>query len=155
MWDHPRPGLEPVFPALAGRFSTTAPPGKPRSIYSFPSVFNSHSLLGKSYFLSLALSTLHKLAPNYLCRIFSQYSTSLLQQLNWSIYRIREVLCRILHYEQGSNVAATSLTCELSKWWALVEETNKIEMIFQLWNIHKREQMGSKGRVACPYFPSI
>ena len=27
--DPPRPGLEPVSPALAGRFSTTAPPGKP------------------------------------------------------------------------------------------------------------------------------
>ena len=29
MWDLPRPGLEPVSPALAGRFSTTAPPRKP------------------------------------------------------------------------------------------------------------------------------
>ena len=29
MWDPPRPGLEPVSPALAGKFSTTAPPGKP------------------------------------------------------------------------------------------------------------------------------
>ena len=29
MWDLPRPGLEPVSPALAGRFSTTAPPGNP------------------------------------------------------------------------------------------------------------------------------
>ena len=29
MWDPPRPGLEPVSSALAGRFSTTAPPGKP------------------------------------------------------------------------------------------------------------------------------
>ena len=29
MWDLSRPGLEPVSPALAGRFSTTAPPGKP------------------------------------------------------------------------------------------------------------------------------
>ena len=28
MWDLPRPGLEPMPPALAGRFSTTAPPGK-------------------------------------------------------------------------------------------------------------------------------
>ena len=27
--DPPRPGLEPVFSALAGRLSTTAPPGKP------------------------------------------------------------------------------------------------------------------------------
>ena len=33
MWDLPRPGLEPVSPALAGRFSTTAPPGKPLSLY--------------------------------------------------------------------------------------------------------------------------
>ena len=30
MWDPPRPGLEPVSPALAGRFSTSAPPGKPQ-----------------------------------------------------------------------------------------------------------------------------
>ena len=29
MWDPPRPGLKPVSPALVGRFSTTAPPGKP------------------------------------------------------------------------------------------------------------------------------
>ena len=29
MWDPPRPGPEPVYPALAGRFSTTAPQGKP------------------------------------------------------------------------------------------------------------------------------
>ena len=40
MWDLPRPGLEPVSPALAGRFSTTAPPGKPckaflKTIYIF------------------------------------------------------------------------------------------------------------------------
>ena len=32
MWDLPRPGLEPVSPALAGRFSTTAPPGKPLNV---------------------------------------------------------------------------------------------------------------------------
>ena len=29
MWDPPRPGPEPASPALAGRPSTTAPPGKP------------------------------------------------------------------------------------------------------------------------------
>ena len=29
MWNLPRPGLEPVSPALAGRFSSTVPPGKP------------------------------------------------------------------------------------------------------------------------------
>ena len=35
MWDLPRPGLEPVSPASAGRFSTTAPPGKPHPIFFF------------------------------------------------------------------------------------------------------------------------
>ena len=41
MWDPPRPGLEPVFPALAGRLSTTEPPGKPHSSFLkiFPSVY--------------------------------------------------------------------------------------------------------------------
>ena len=31
MWDLPRPGLEAVSPALAGRFLTTVPPGKPKT----------------------------------------------------------------------------------------------------------------------------
>ena len=29
MWDLPGPGIEPMFPALAGGFFTTEPPGKP------------------------------------------------------------------------------------------------------------------------------
>ena len=33
MWDLPRPGLKPVFPALAGRFPTTAPSGKPAYVF--------------------------------------------------------------------------------------------------------------------------
>ena len=39
MWDLPRPGHEPVSPALAGRFSTTAPPGKPNPGYSYLTIF--------------------------------------------------------------------------------------------------------------------
>ena len=35
MWDLPRPGFEPVSPALAGRFPTTAPPGKPLTSSTF------------------------------------------------------------------------------------------------------------------------
>ena len=46
MWDPPRPGLEPVSPALAGRLSTTAPPGKPHLspflfIFFFSDPYNS------------------------------------------------------------------------------------------------------------------
>ena len=40
MWDLPRPGLEPVSPALAGRFSTTVPPGKPVSPIQNSKCFN-------------------------------------------------------------------------------------------------------------------
>ena len=42
MWDLPGPGLEPVSPALAGRFLTTAPPGKPYT--SFKVIFSSEVL---------------------------------------------------------------------------------------------------------------
>ena len=35
VWDPPRPGLKLVSPALAGRFSTTAPPGKPYLCYFY------------------------------------------------------------------------------------------------------------------------
>ena len=35
MWDLPRPGLEPVYPAMAGGFLTTAPPGKSLKLLFF------------------------------------------------------------------------------------------------------------------------
>ena len=35
MWNPPRPGLEPVSPALAGRLSTTAPLGKPLGFFFY------------------------------------------------------------------------------------------------------------------------
>ena len=35
MWDLPRPGLEPVSPALAGGFFTTTPPGKSDTFFFF------------------------------------------------------------------------------------------------------------------------
>ena len=40
MWDLPRPGLEPVSPALAGRFLTPAPPGKPTISFLINFIFN-------------------------------------------------------------------------------------------------------------------
>ena len=58
MWDLPRPGLEPVSPALAGRFSTTAPPGKPsmNSLTGLP--FLSHcAIKQKEHELSLRCSS--------------------------------------------------------------------------------------------------
>ena len=46
MWDPPRPGIEPVSSALAGRFSTTAPPGKPLfPLFYLPFVHSSASVI--------------------------------------------------------------------------------------------------------------
>ena len=45
MWDLPRTGLEPMSPALAGGFSTTAPPGKPnRRIFFEDAYFSGQQL---------------------------------------------------------------------------------------------------------------
>ena len=48
MWDLPKPGLEPVSPALAGRFSTTAPPGKPVSFFLMDNITACLMLIGSS-----------------------------------------------------------------------------------------------------------
>ena len=50
-WDLPRPGLEPVSPALAGRLSTTAPPGKP--LCSFLNTISTDSISPQSIKLML------------------------------------------------------------------------------------------------------
>ena len=74
MWDLPRPGLEPVSPALAGRFSTTAPPGKPRG-----ACFNAEAcpfpwfLHGACVVLKLCSFT-PSLAMLYRVRLWSQTS---------------------------------------------------------------------------------
>jgi len=39
MWAFPELGIEPMSPALAGRFFTTEPPGKPRNPLSFELFF--------------------------------------------------------------------------------------------------------------------
>ena len=46
MWDLPRPGLEPMSPALAGRFSTTAPPGKPERLICNKKSGDRHTKVG-------------------------------------------------------------------------------------------------------------
>ena len=42
MWDLPRPGLKPASPALAGRLSTTAPPGKPLETFLVAKIWSGH-----------------------------------------------------------------------------------------------------------------
>ena len=54
MWDLPRPGLEPVSPALAGGFSTTAPPGKPPGLHFLIYIFNKY--LSSTYYMPVTMT---------------------------------------------------------------------------------------------------
>ena len=49
-WDPPRPGLEPVSPALAGRLSTTTPPGKPLTFFILKSILSDMSIGTPAFF---------------------------------------------------------------------------------------------------------
>ena len=68
MRDLPRPGLEPVSPALAGRLSTTAPPGKPLSYFFCISLAH---IRPSVYHTSLSLPGPALLLRSYLFRVFN------------------------------------------------------------------------------------
>ena len=59
MWDPPRPGPEPTSPALAGRLSTTAPPGKPNISFITIFVDNFHKISTHILFRFLQLIIFH------------------------------------------------------------------------------------------------
>ena len=55
MWDISGPGVELIFPALAGGFFTTEPPGKPPDFFEFHFFFLSIPYLFFSYHLHIYL----------------------------------------------------------------------------------------------------
>ena len=71
MWNLPGPGLEPVSPALAGGFLTTAPPGKPISPDLYLIFFPLHCVLATLNLLQfpqhnmLSLSTPPTVSPSH------------------------------------------------------------------------------------------
>ena len=61
MWDLPRPGLEPMSPALAGRFSTTAPPGKPQFFFNVTMLWHILELTVRDSIRIACRKTIHSL----------------------------------------------------------------------------------------------
>ena len=88
MWDPPRPGPEPVSPALAGRFSTTAPPGKPCRLHFYFAdffFFLSFFFLCRSFLVwcspnlfitAFVACTFGAISKNHCHRAFSLFSSS-------------------------------------------------------------------------------
>ena len=103
MWDLPRPGLEPVCPALAGRFSTAAPPGKPESFIHYIkwtiSVWKFKSFSSGEYFCTVYLI---KFSP------FSLFSSkTLIFQLFYYILKISPILIlKIVSYPYFMNAVS-------------------------------------------------
>ena len=62
MWDLPGPGLESVSPALAGGFSTTAPPGKSPTLFLNRKKFTDPCLM-QSFVLIASLDAWVLMAP--------------------------------------------------------------------------------------------
>ena len=71
MWDLPRPGLEPVSPALACRFSTTAPPGKPSTSLIFKANLTVTLPLFTLLYVSLTGNTFSITFPNIIITCYN------------------------------------------------------------------------------------
>jgi len=83
--DLPNPGIEFVSPALAGKFFTTEPPGKPRYYYYYNTNMMLLLLLELLLFLLLLLTSLPPSILLWLSAIaFSLISLLLLLPLNHS-----------------------------------------------------------------------
>ena len=68
MWDLPRSGTEPVSPALASRFFTTEPPGKPHRFPEFYSEWKLHrtcSLLLLKFYLETLIVEMKKRGKSF------------------------------------------------------------------------------------------
>ena len=68
MWDLPGPGLEPMSPALAGGFLTTAPPGKPLGGFDGWSHRTSQPLRVAHYLLRKLHSITENTSFSHFCR---------------------------------------------------------------------------------------
>ena len=78
MWDLPGPGLEPVSPALAGGFSTTAPPGKPQYICL---LFLIYLFIQSFIYISMDSCVFYTLGYNLNTMLFIYFPTQILPDL--------------------------------------------------------------------------
>ena len=76
MWGLPRPGIEPVSPALAGGFLTTAPPGKPLLTFKECSKIQKKNckITDNEHYVNLVNHNSTEIFYNYVWILFNKYS---------------------------------------------------------------------------------
>ena len=135
MWDLPRPGLKPVSPALAGRLSTTAPPGKPDSYNLNVGVFNvvpevSKTVLNSFYsffFILLCSSQFHDFIFQVTYPFFCLSSSAIdsFQRIFNFIYCVFIIVCLLF----SSSRSLLNVSCIFSilfpRFWIIFTIINK------------------------------
>ena len=140
MWDLPRPGLEPVSPALAGRFSTTVQPGKP--LFHF---LNQETFIEPTMCQALGNSDEKELVP-VLINSYSTNNPELYNHYLLNIYYVlfaSEILSKAIfwgfycHYRKGDSLSEVS---KLAQSWEIIlfyfgnfQTYRKVERILQGW----------------------
>ena len=123
MWDLPRPGVEPVFPVLAGRLSTTAPPGKPPTtlfLTPFCSYRNqgSEALNNMSKVTGLVNGSVRISSHNH-CLLFGTPVSAPCQSLVLRLHMHNAMLSRIESRDSPSKKLNNFLEKEASKLYLL------------------------------------
>ena len=115
MWDPPRPGPEPASPALAGRISTTAPPGRPLKAFKFHQVPFVYFWFDFHYSRRWIKKILLKFMSQFVLPMFSSKSFIVSSLTFSSLLHMSLFLCMVLDnvlvsffYMQLSSFSSTS-----------------------------------------------
>ena len=132
MWDLPRPGLEPVFPALAGRFSTTAPPGKPVTSYfiSFCFVYPfTYDGYGWFYYFCLLTFLLASYMVDLLLSLYISF-----YQLDFSFHYFHISSCGLLF---STREVPLTFFVKLVWWCQTLSFCLVVNILISPWNLMK------------------
>ena len=135
MWDLPGPGVEPVSPALAGRFFTTELPGKPP--FSKTEAVNLGEVKFITSFLvrivsknSLSNPRSWTFSPIFFLEVSSFQLFHLVRSMNY--FETTQIL---LDWNWASDLLLPTLTCFSYKTLAVSEALPPISLLGSLWSL--------------------
>ena len=135
MWDLPRPGLEPVSPALARRLSTTAPQGKTHHflfIQCKVSLLRSRNETNSSLYFPTSPKSHNKCLSQHVCQSKYWHFTGFLEG-------------KYLHHIKAWVVLTNSSSHHIVLGAARCSESWKTALRLKLWNWQGRKRENAMG----------
>ena len=119
MWDLPRPGLEPASPALVGRLSTTAPPGKPLEWLLPSATYQILSTCSSDVISSLAITDCFSTLLTSILRLHIRCSDNMDEDTRWvvSVMKESDDFCRVTFGLRWHGTRKATSGSEKSKGW--------------------------------------